>query len=102
MIREQLFKFSGMIASHMDDTFMIFFSDTVDEHLTHIIASPAVNTGILGCMLYHQSASGCRQGFLFLGLLPQITSQGRMADPNRVNALQSWPVPANRSELWSL
>jgi hypothetical protein len=25
-----------------------------------------------------------------------------MADPNRVNALESWPVPTNRSELRSL
>jgi hypothetical protein len=41
MIREQLSKFSGMIASYKDDTFMIIFSDTVDEHLTHIIASPS-------------------------------------------------------------
>jgi hypothetical protein len=32
----------------------------------------------------------------------QITCHGRMADPDRANALQTWPAPANRSELRSL
>jgi hypothetical protein len=97
-IQDQLPKFADFIASYLDDTFI--FSDTLEEHLIHITVS--LNWLRQFGLLYVKT-SKCKwlqTSILFLG--HQITSQGLMADPHRLSALQSWPVPTNRSEPRSL
>jgi hypothetical protein len=97
VIQDQLTKFADFIASYMDDTFI--FSDTIEEHIYHIIVS-LTRLWQFGLYVKPSKCEWLQTAILFLG--HQITSQGRTVDPIKVNALQSWPVPTNRSELRSL
>jgi hypothetical protein len=97
VIQDQLNKFADFIASYMDDTFI--FSDTREDHIHHIIVS-LTRLRQFGLYVKPSKCEWLQTTILFLG--HQITSQGRSVDPIKVNALQSWPVPTNRSELRSL
>jgi hypothetical protein len=81
----------------MDDTFI--FSDTIEEHIHYIIVS-LTRLRQFGLFVKPSKCEWLQTAIFFLG--HQITSQGRTVDPIKVNALLSWPVPTNRSELRSL
>jgi hypothetical protein len=96
-INDKVFKFADFVASYMDVTCIC--SDTADEHFTHIIASSS-RLRQFGLYAKPSKCEWLQTSILFLG--HQTTCHGRMADPDRVNALQTWPAPTNRSELRSL
>jgi hypothetical protein len=96
-INVKVFKFADFVASYMDD--ICIFSDTADEHFTHIIA-PLSRFRQFGLYAKPSKCEWLQTSILFLG--HQITCHGRMADADRVNALQTWPAPTNRSDLRSL
>jgi hypothetical protein len=97
VMQDQLTNFTDFTASYMDDTFI--FSDTIEEHIHHIIVS-LTRLQQFGLYVKPSKCEWLQTAILFLG--HQITSQGRTVDPIKDNALQSWPVPTNRSELRSL
>jgi hypothetical protein len=89
-IHDQLIKFADFNASYMADT--LIFRDTMDEHLTHIIVS--LNQ-LRQCGLYvlPLKCEWLQTSILVLG--HRTTSQRRIADPNRVNILQSKDIMAS-------
>jgi hypothetical protein len=86
--------FSLFVAIYPDD--ICIFSTSVEDHLLHIRL-------VLSCLrTFHLYAkpSKCewmQNSIHFLG--HHISSKARQADPAKVNALQSWPIPTNRAEL---
>ena len=89
--------FMEFVATYLDD--ICIFSATKGEHVTHI----RVVLGRLRKYKLYAKPSKCewlQTSVQFLG--HQISQAGKQVDRSRVNALQSCPLPNNRSELRTL
>lgn len=89
--------FLEFVATYLDD--ICIFSNTVADHLVHL----RLVLERLRMFNLYAKPSKCewlQTTVQFLG--HQISKAGRQADEEKVNALQSWPMPTNRSELRTL
>ena len=78
----------------LDD--IIIYSSTIEEHFErlelvfHRLASHGLKIEPSKCFLFQKSVS-------YLGQI--ISTEGISADPEKVDAINEWPVPANAKEL---
>ena len=91
VFREEM---SEKVLIFLDD--IIIYSSTIDEHFERLelvfqrLASHGLKIEPSKCFLFQKSVS-------YFGQI--ISTEGILADPEKVDAINEWPVPANAKEL---